>query len=141
LKRKIILFALFYSLLFFAACKKKQNPAVVSTKIPETELVSILTDVHLAESMINATIEINKRDSLAQALYSKIYIMHKVTAADVNASINTYLHAPLAARGLYEKIAARLSLLDSEFQAQATNQQTPLVNPINQNQLPLPSAK
>ncbi len=141
MKRKIIILSLLYSILFFTACKKKQDPASVSTKIPEEELVSILADVHLAESIINTTVDLNKRDSLAQTLYAKIYTIHKTTATDVNTSINTYLHAPLAARGLYEKVTARLSLLDSEFQGQATAPQTLVVNPLKQTLPPLPSAK
>ena len=140
--RKIIFIFCGFSCIFSTINCKDKDTATVSTPIAESKLVVILADVHKAESIINACVSIEKRDSTAQALYSNLYAIHQITSAELDSSVNIYLHAPLAARGLYEKVADLLSREQSEFQGQATIPQAPAQNPITtQNSPLLPSAK
>lgn len=134
---------LLVSLLVATACSKKTEPVpTVSTLLSEEKLVLVLADIHEAEAMINSEFKIEKRDSLANALLSTVYAIHKVTPADVDSSLNAYLREPRATEVLYEKIAARLSLQESEFQSRAAIPTVNQPNPISNPQPPsLPSAK
>ncbi len=131
--------------LIFSSCKRKEeNPIpVVNAPIAQERLIIVLADMHKAESIINSVAEITKRDSVAQALYSKICAIHKTTQTEIDSSLNMYLNQPCAAQHLYEEVAARLSVEENEFKSQMTQPAPPAQNPIAPPPPPpiLPSAK
>ncbi len=139
--KKTLLLA-FAIIVLCSNCKRKEeNPIpVVNAPIPQERLIIVLADVHKAESAINLVVEIQKRDSVAQALYSKICAIHKITQTELDSSVNMYLREPRAAQHLYEEVAARLSVEESEFKAQTAQPQAPPQNPITTPPPSLPPA-
>lgn len=102
----------FFILIIFSiiACNGKQG----KPPIKENEMAKILVDVHVAESVMQELPISIKKDSIGKIYYSKIFKIHKVTAADFDRSMKIYQKNPAQMERLYKRVIEELEKQDTE---------------------------
>lgn len=122
LKRELPLVSLgaffcFVAVLSVSSCQfsQQKNPSGV---LQETQLVDVLTDIHLADGMISTKsfpLRFSEKDSL---LYKEIFRKHGVTKTALDSSLSYYIKKqPRAFARIYEQILVRLSKMEGDLES------------------------
>ena len=69
--------------------------------LPQEKMVQVLTDIHLAESMLSEIKHRPTQDSLAIAYYAHIMALHEIDAEQFDQSMNAYFTNPSLMDSLY----------------------------------------
>ena len=86
---------------------KDEKPADL---IPEEQMIDILTDIHVADAIVDNKYGQQKVDlPLTNALYSQIYKNHKITAARYKSSYKYYEANPELMDNIYTQVITELS--------------------------------
>lgn len=108
--KHIILF--FSVLIFLIACGGQKAPVGI---IPQPQMISLLTDIHLADGDIYAVAQVP--DSLYKygyARYAAVFKRYRVSSKQFNSSLKYYSTQPEELSDMYTKIAANIqSKIDS----------------------------
>ena len=107
---------LIYILLFvFAACNN-DDITIPENIIPQSKMVQILADFHLAEVTANykSLGDTNRIDVME--LYSQIYKKHSITKEQYKESYQFYLEHPTLLNKMYDEVINELSRRQTEIQ-------------------------
>lgn len=109
-------------ILLATACKPKSEfdvsdkmiNSVPDSVIAVEVMVSILTDVHLAEAYTTE----NKRDTIPaderlKTYYNQIFNIHDIDAEKYNSSFKYYANDPVLMNYIYTKVVEKLNILES----------------------------
>ena len=77
--------------------------------LPQNKLVHVLTDIHLAESMLSEIKHRPTQDSLAIEYYAHIMALHEVDPEQFNQSMNAYFTNPSLLDSLYSAIILNIA--------------------------------
>ncbi len=103
--------------LLLAACNAESPVIPTSTnekfEISEEEMVNILTDVHIAEGLIQVS-EGSIKDSVANANYQKIYKHYSIDEEKFDESLKQYLRNPVLADKVYKQVLENLTKLEAK---------------------------
>lgn len=93
----------------FPACRKKAN------KIPmkESELVSLLIDVHVAEAAVQDLYG-EAKDSVGQAYYEQIFQIHDIDQSLFDTTLAVLRRNPEYAGRVYQKVMQEIDRLQAE---------------------------
>lgn len=98
-------------------CEKSDKETINLVKtspLTEEKMITVLTDIHLAESWLKQR-KIDK-DTLAHKTmedkYQVIFDLHKVTASDFETSFQYYITHPDEMNRLYEKVIEHINKLE-----------------------------
>lgn len=80
--------------------------------LPADKMVEVLTDVHLAEGLMQGEM-IDRKDSLAAVYYRRIWAKHGVEAADFYESYQAYVQRPKEMEAIYDSVTTRLGRVAS----------------------------
>ncbi len=104
----IVLFSLF----LVSSCKEK--PIVVDPPtIPEDKMILMLTDIHMAEGIVQVAPR-EEKDSMAHSSYQAIFKHYNTNEAEFDKNLKSYLSDPVVADRVYTTIIDNLSKLESE---------------------------
>lgn len=95
-------------ILVLASCKKEEVPLPLS----EEQMIDILIDMHIAESMIEK-LPVLDRDTVGNVYYRMIYRQHGVSEADFDESMNILREDPERLDEIYSKILEELNVLEA----------------------------
>jgi transposase len=102
----------------------------VDAKVPEhllskSEMVSVLTDVQIAEGALTyrRTRRIEQQ-GFREAAYDKIFSNYGITAKILNENINYYNNDPGQMEEIYEQVLAKLSRMAGEIKEEASHADT-----------------
>ncbi len=78
-------------------------------------MITVLTDIHLAESWVN----INKSDTISKddrlkQYYAQIFDLYDTNVKEYQSSYNYYSNEPVLMNYIYQKVTEKLNLLESE---------------------------
>lgn len=93
------LLSFFILILFLFSCGGNK----VNLPIPESELIKILADIHLAEAAFQ-NLSSSAKDTLAYQYYDQIYQIHQVDKAQVDSCIAILNRNPKYFFDTYEKV-------------------------------------
>jgi hypothetical protein len=104
-------------LLFILSCSGRKNKAEHRDLIPEKDLVSVLTDVYMADGLLSLP-KINKLyagiDSVTA--YRQVIEQHGYTQAQLDRTVRFYfVRNPKKFLKIYDEVLARLSEMDSRI--------------------------
>ena len=94
--------------------------------LTEDQLVGVLTDLQLAEAVINydrLQKITNKRD-FKDTIYNLIFKHYNITAEQLSDNLDYYNFDPKNMERLYEEVLSNLSTLQSEIQVEALTNDT-----------------
>ena len=91
----------------FVSCFKEIQ--TVAPSLSQQIMVDVLTDIHLAESMLSEVKHRPTQDSMASEFYSRIFEIHQVEPAQFNASMNAYFSDPISLDSLYSAVILRIA--------------------------------
>src|SRR6187549_2455985 len=97
-------------LLLLAACSKKPVE-IPSDVISKDSMIVILTDVHLAEAVLQLK-NLSRNDStkqIALGYYQWVFEKHKITPEQFNRSFDFYVKQPELMTTMYDSVITRLS--------------------------------
>lgn len=78
--------------------------------IPQTEMIQVLVDIHVADALVEQKYGAqNPSLPLTNALYTRIYENHHITAAQYKASYKYYEAHPKEMDNMYEQVITELS--------------------------------
>lgn len=100
------------AILFLSACgsdKKEKLP------IPESELPSLLADIHLAEAVIQNT-NGNIRDSVADVYYQQIFLIHNLSEEDFDKTMAILREDPARIKPIYDKVLEIISEREAQME-------------------------
>lgn len=104
---KHLLFVIILLSLFGCHGSKDEKPADL---IPEEQMIDILTDIHVADAIVDNKYGQQKADlPLTNALYSQIYKNHKITAGRYKSSYKYYEGHPELMDKMYTQVITELS--------------------------------
>lgn len=72
--------------------------------LPHEQMVPIVKDVHLAESMLVEVADLWVKDSLARLYYHQIFAIHRIDSNQFEQSMNAYYGNPYALDSLYRDV-------------------------------------
>ena len=72
-------------------------------------MVNVLTDIHLAESMLSEIKHRPTKDSLAIEYYRLIFKQHEVEPEAFNESMDVYFSDPISLDSLYTAVIANIA--------------------------------
>jgi uncharacterized lipoprotein NlpE involved in copper resistance len=99
-----------FIMLYMVGCNNRAE----KPPIQEEKMAKILVDVHVAESSMQDYLNAEKKDSVGKINYSKVFKIHKVSAADFDRSLKLYQKDPSKMEALYKKVLAELEKQDKE---------------------------
>jgi hypothetical protein len=114
MRRYILPVLIAFSVLAFS-CAGRKNKAVHKDIIPEKDLISILTDVHIADGLL-ALPKINYLFSSGDTLSSYIYVIekHGYTKDQMDRTMRFYfIKRPKKLVKIYDKVLGTISVLES----------------------------
>ena len=82
-----------------AACKNEAP----SLSVPDSKMVQILVDVHIAEAAMQ-NLSIPTKDSLTELYYSQIFEIHNITPEQFQKDMDFIKHDPLTLERLYDRV-------------------------------------
>lgn len=97
-----------FTFLLLASCGEKEVPIPLS----EEQLIEVLIDMHIAESMIEK-LPVSDRDTVGNVYYRMIYREHDISKEDFDASINVLREDPERLNKVYSKILEELNVLEA----------------------------
>jgi len=110
-------------LVLASACKPKSEFEVdeaMLNSVPDSvlsveQMISIMTDVHLAEAWAQE----NKKDTIPtdvrlKTYYATIFSMHQVEAEKYNSSFKYYANDPVLMNHIYTKVVEQLNIMESK---------------------------
>jgi len=104
----------FIIILFFTvSCKnKKTNNNILS----QSEFISILVDVHLANATLNyMQADKNWKNFNAKDYYPSILKKHKITSKELERTIQYYIKEPKMYESVYDSVINRLSIMQGDI--------------------------
>jgi hypothetical protein len=96
-KYKKIIFI--FSFLSLFACKNDE----IKLSIPTAKMVSILADIHVAESAA-AYLSSTQKDSMTSVYYNQIYEIHNVKAEEVKQNLDMIKREPIQLEKIYKMV-------------------------------------
>ena len=107
---------LIFCFFFLFSCKPKEAkiPAGI---LPKEQMVSVLTDVHLAEAALTLNTKNDSAALVAAGYYNFIYQSHRITKKQFDESLDFYTKHPELLEKIYEEVINELS----KKQAEAVN--------------------
>jgi len=103
--------------LLLAACSTKptepQPSADFNPEIPEETMIKLMTDVHIAEGLIQM-LRGNEKDSIANISYQRIYKHYNIDEKKLDDNLQQYLDDPVVADRVYKKIIENLGKLETK---------------------------
>ena len=90
-------------LLSFLTCKEE-----VRLNIEKEELIKVLVDVHLAESVLQG-LSSNDRDSLTPIYYDQIYQIHEIDEESLKSDLEILRNDPDLTIEIYEQVIAEMT--------------------------------
>lgn len=120
LKFKKLIFAL-CCFAFFSCGETTKGDDLRKVSIPkdivkQDEMVLIMTDMHIAESMLNRGIAEGDSAYTPDAVYNGIYAKHNVTKEDYNRSVKFYSSNPSVNQKLYTEVIDALNELNAHYE-------------------------
>jgi hypothetical protein len=107
-----------FLIMFFLSCspgKEKADNSVPDEIIQPDTMVSILTEVHIAEAILREMKADNKhKEKMAQNFYSEIFTNHGITREQFLKSIQYYQKKPEVYQEIYESVITQLSQKQTE---------------------------
>jgi len=97
-------------LLFFACSPSSEKDKIPEDILPQEKMVSILTDMHIAETMARNTIHLG--DTNVQKVinyYAVIYKKNNITEETFKKSFDYYIQHPLLLDSVYSDIITKIS--------------------------------
>lgn len=85
-------------------CGRADAPAPA---LPADKMIAVLTDVHLAEGLMQGEM-IDRKDSLAAVFYRRIWAKHGITEVDFYESYQAYVRLPKEMEVIYDSVTVRL---------------------------------
>jgi hypothetical protein len=109
----------FLLLLLLIACGGRKHI------IPVNKFVDVLVDIHLADGMAIKSVGYASTYTLdSAALYEAVFNKHGVNRAQFDSTMSYYSHRPDDFNKLYNKVLARVKMLDAELAEQENNPET-----------------
>lgn len=112
--------------LLFSCYHENQVERIVPEKLlSEAEMVSILTDIQIAEGafIYRKTLSI-EQEGFRESAYKQIFTTYGITAEILNENINYYNDDPEQMELIYEQILAKLSRMEGELNENAHQSDT-----------------
>lgn len=107
-----------FLVIFFLSCspgKEKTDNSVPDEIIQPDSMVSILTEVHIAEAILREMkTDTKHKQKTAQAFYSEIFAKHGITRKQYEKSIQFYQQQPETYQDIYEEVITLLSQKQTE---------------------------
>ena len=111
-------FLSFLLLLLLIACGGRKHI------IPQNKFVDVLVDIHLADGMAIRSVGYASAYTLDSAsLYEAVFNKHGVNRAQFDSTMSYYTHKPDDFNKLYNKVIARVKMMDAELAEQENNPQ------------------
>lgn len=110
------------ALLFYSCYHENQKEVVVPDKLlSEDELVTILTDLQLAEGLISyqRLQKVNVKKDYKDSVYNLVFENYEISIQDLTSNLDYYNNDPQNMELLYEKVLSNLSKLQSEVEVAA----------------------
>jgi len=101
----LVLYALSLGL---TSCEDQKD----SPQIPESKLVNILADIHIAEAALQS-LRGDTKDSVAHAYYQQIYEIHETDSVELHATLEAMRQQPERMRELYDQVMERVEKLNA----------------------------
>jgi len=122
------LISFIFLLFILSSCynERKVIPVAPDPFLTEDQLVGVLTDLQLAEAVINydrLQKITNKRD-FKDTIYNLIFKHYNITAEQLSDNLDYYNFDPKNMERLYEEVLSNLSTLQSEIQVEALTNDT-----------------
>ena len=111
--------------LITGSCSSRKNKLDKNSLIPEKELVSLLTDIHLANGLLNLS-GINAWASHLDSIstYYRVIEKHGYTKEMMDRTMKFYfLNKPKKLNKIYDQVLGRLSAMESRVEIEAKIQQ------------------
>jgi hypothetical protein len=110
-----------FILFFLAACTS--NPVEIPPDVLSSDkLIPVLTDIHLAEAMLQIK-NLGRNDStraVAYGYYAEIFRQHKITAEQFRRSMDFYVSQPDLMSAMYDSVITQLSTRNLNHQMPAS---------------------
>ncbi len=116
---KHLKFIPFFSLFLFSilSCKEEAPPPL---PFEEEKIISVLSDVHLAEAAIQSLGKAIK-DSMSQVYYDQIYEIHGIQKQDFEQLMEMLRNRPGDLKRIYGKMMERFEIREKEVNAKKQN--------------------
>lgn len=101
---------LFTCLVCFLSCARKE---VIPIPLSEEQLVDIMIDIHLVESMIER-LPVLDRDTVGGVYYRMIFRDHNVTKEEFDESISVLREDPERLDVIYVEVMEKLNVLEAK---------------------------
>lgn len=88
-------------------------------------MIKILTDVHIAEGLIQMS-DGSIKDSIANLNYQRIYKHYDINEEKFDANLKQYLNDPVIADKVYKKVLENLSKLETKPDPKNKNLKRPI---------------
>jgi len=82
-------------------------------EISEPTMIKILTDVHIAEGLIQMT-KGSKKDSISNISYQRIYEHYNIDEEKFDNNLKQYLNQPFIADRIYKEVLENLTKLETK---------------------------
>jgi hypothetical protein len=113
----------------FSSCYHENKKQVIIPEIllSEDELVTVLTDLQLAEGVINLQRlqKVSIKKEFKDSVYMLVFENYGITLEDLTSNLNYYNNDPQHMELLYEKVLSNLSKLKSEVELAAKKDTIP----------------
>lgn len=98
-------FVLWLCLLAIGCSKQVEKPKEL---IPETKMISVLKEVHIAEAAIQSA-KADQKDSIATLYYSTIFKIHDIGEQSFYESLDYYMMQPKRFEQMYEQVVEKIN--------------------------------
>jgi hypothetical protein len=101
--------------LLFSACGNpaKEMPAPPANVLNEGEMKQLITDIALAESIVNMNLKNVPAASLDSVYFFEPMIHHKVRKTQFDSSVQFYIRYPAVYKKIYDEVLASLSAVQA----------------------------
>ena len=106
-----------FVLLAAVGCKKADVVTPPENLIPENEMVSLLTDIHLVEGARTGLIIMGDSALAVKDYYHAYFQKYNVSQAQFDSSFIYYSKLPEQFDLMYEKVIENLSVIESELKS------------------------
>jgi hypothetical protein len=120
-KNRPLLLALLVFATLFVACNKKRLTPKPDHLIPFNQMVEVMADSYLIESMIYFLPPDSNKITITQTLYNDLFVKNKISKNQYNSSIKYYLADQILAEKLLNAVSDKISTKRKQYFPETEN--------------------